>query len=129
MSDIPYDDLDPGIREVVRWLNEAGFPTMDSGDGKAKFDDDGNELPGWEGGTCGYGVPHAIIAVHPHMLVEQADDLVRALRSQVGITVQATSPDGSGVEVQANYDPANGIAVVVLSGLDDDGLARARGAA
>jgi hypothetical protein len=30
---IDYDDLDPGIRRVVRLLNQHGFVTSDSGDG------------------------------------------------------------------------------------------------
>lgn len=37
MSDsIDYDALDPGIRDVVRAINEWGWPTMDSGDGVSK---------------------------------------------------------------------------------------------
>lgn len=33
---VDYDHLDPGIRDVVRLLNDAGFKTTDSGDGVSK---------------------------------------------------------------------------------------------
>lgn len=35
--EVPYDELDPGIAATVRWLNEAGFVTVDSGDGVTKL--------------------------------------------------------------------------------------------
>lgn len=35
--EVPYDDLDPGIRAIVRSLNEAGLVTTDSGDGVSKL--------------------------------------------------------------------------------------------
>ena len=34
---IPYDELDPGICATVRWLNDEGFTTYDSGDGRTKL--------------------------------------------------------------------------------------------
>ena len=36
MNKINYNNLDPGIREFVRELNDAGFVTTDSGDGVSK---------------------------------------------------------------------------------------------
>ncbi|HEX8030309.1 MAG TPA: hypothetical protein VF491_17665 [Vicinamibacterales bacterium] len=33
---VNYDELDPGIREIVRRVNQAGFETTDSGDGVSK---------------------------------------------------------------------------------------------
>jgi hypothetical protein len=36
MTDLNYNDLDPGIRETVRLLRDEGFETVDSGDGVAK---------------------------------------------------------------------------------------------
>jgi len=35
-SKVPYAALDPGIRDVVRLLNDNGFETTDSGDGVSK---------------------------------------------------------------------------------------------
>jgi len=37
MDDFDYASLDPGIRDVVRWLHARGIRTSDSGDGKTKF--------------------------------------------------------------------------------------------
>jgi hypothetical protein len=36
MSDLDYSTLDPGIRDTVRLLRDAGFDTTDSGDGVSK---------------------------------------------------------------------------------------------
>lgn len=33
MTDIDYNEIDPGIRHVVKALNDAGYETTDSGDG------------------------------------------------------------------------------------------------
>lgn len=33
MSEIDYNEIDPGIRHVVKALNDAGYETSDSGDG------------------------------------------------------------------------------------------------
>lgn len=35
MSDIDYDKLSPGIRQLVRQLRQDGFETTDSGDGSS----------------------------------------------------------------------------------------------
>ena len=44
MKDIDYGELDPGIRETVRRLNEEGFETCDSGDGVSKFEKGWDEM-------------------------------------------------------------------------------------
>ena len=44
MTEVPYDELDPGIRETVRWLNKHLFKTTDSGDGVSKFQDPDNPV-------------------------------------------------------------------------------------
>jgi hypothetical protein len=38
MNDVPWDDLEPGIREVVRVLYDAGFPTIASCQGHGEGD-------------------------------------------------------------------------------------------
>jgi hypothetical protein len=43
---VPWDNLDPGIRRLVRLLVDHGFETTDSGDNVSKFDADGKPLPG-----------------------------------------------------------------------------------
>jgi len=42
---IPYDDLDPGIRDAVRLLAGHGFQPTDSGDGVSKVDWQEEALP------------------------------------------------------------------------------------
>lgn len=60
-----YAELDPGIRETVRQLNDAGFTTTDSGDGvskpRAAFDD-GDAIP----------YPHVVVSSSPLGLVHDA---------------------------------------------------------
>jgi len=41
---IDYDEIDPGIRDVVRRLREAGYNTTDSGDGVTKFAEGGEAM-------------------------------------------------------------------------------------
>lgn len=49
----PYDELDPGIRETVRWLYEHGFNPCDSGDGVSK--------PKM---ACAFEQPHVFMTCH-----------------------------------------------------------------
>ncbi len=124
LTEEDYADIDPGIREVVRFLRGHGFDTVDSGDGKTKFPD------GPEGGAMGCAVPMANVAieVEPENLVKEADRL-RDLLESVGVPVGALSggpEDDALVEIQAGYDPADGSSIVVLMFLDDAKLARAR---
>lgn len=51
-----YDDLDPGIVEVVRFLHGHGFETTDSGDGVSKLDPDFK----WHDPHC-WTVPHVAV--------------------------------------------------------------------
>lgn len=44
-EDFPYEELDPGIRELVKLLHDNGWSTMDSGDGVTKLQD-GDDHPG-----------------------------------------------------------------------------------
>lgn len=34
--DFDYEMLDPGVRDMVRWLRKKGYETIDSGDGVSK---------------------------------------------------------------------------------------------
>lgn len=120
MDDLDPLDLDPGIRNTVMRLRALGFETSDSGDGVAKFDAEGNELPGFEGATSGFGVPHVVFIIEPAArLVSEADRLLKVLILE-GVEVGLVDPKDS-VNIQAAYDPVDGIAVVILDGLDDQG--------
>ena len=110
MSEIDYDELDPGIRETVRWLNERGFRTTDSGDGSKAA-----EMP------CAMAEPNVAISVAPADLVQEADRLHRLL-TEAGIHFSAIGTGGR--FIQASYDPADGTAsaCVLLIGVGDRDL-------
>jgi hypothetical protein len=128
---VPYDELDPGIREVVRLLNDNGFNTTDSGDGRSK--------KGTEQEECMWEVPNVVILSRRNVLLDEADALLELLKEQ-GVrcgpdlaTVEELAgpqPEGTefedGVLIQATYDPDGHSAVILLTGLDDDLLAQCR---
>jgi hypothetical protein len=67
-----YDTLDPGIRDTVKLLNDAGFVTTDSGDGVSKPADwyeSGDALP----------YPHVACAVSRAAMLDEADRLQQVL--------------------------------------------------
>jgi hypothetical protein len=104
-----YDEIDPGIRETVRWLRSLGFDTTDSGDGKSKPRDPGEVLD----------FPHVFMVVkRPRWLVDEAN-VLRMLLHERGIPIQQQGPDASTPSIQANYDPGNGSATLMLMGVDD----------
>ena len=108
---VPYDDIDPGIREVVRWVNSLGFETTDSGDGVSKL------------GTmeCALDVPHVhIIELDVVAAVRIADALYAAVITR-GIVLDSMR----GPSIQLSYDPADSTSVVSLYGVDDAMLAAA----
>jgi len=103
-----YEELDPGIRKVVRWLNDNGFKTVDSGDGRTKFTEDGKPLPEWESGDPDFDMviphPHVVIEVTPEALVSETDRLHRLVQERVA--VEPIGFDDEGVSLQGTYDPA-----------------------
>lgn len=115
---VPYAELDPGIRETVRWLNENGFETTDSGDGKTKFED--GDAP-----CCAMDIPNVAIKVDRERLVAETDRLFALL------TARGCGPVPAGPEVvpgevnlQGFYDPTvgDGPAFILVLGLNDQGL-------
>jgi hypothetical protein len=126
-NEVLYDDLDPGIREVVRWLNDNDFDTCDSGDGKAKFGEDGKPLPEWDTGPdaeydCVNPFPHVAMRVPTDRLVHECDRL-RDLLTARGVPLEVQGL-GDSVSIQGTYDPAlaDREAHILLFGLDDVGL-------
>lgn len=127
--DVPYEDLDPGIRAVVRLLADHGFRTTDSGDGVSKV---GTELEG-----CMDPIPNVTIRASKHHLALETDAVVALLESQgVRCGVDRTTLEefcgpqdegkefGDGVLVEGAYYPLEEYAVIFVTGLDDDLLAR-----
>lgn len=127
-DDISYDELDPGIREVVRLFCTNGYVTSDSGDGESK---QGTEQEG-----CMIDRPHVAIFTSPERLVETADKLLDLLHRQgvrsgpdEAMVTELAGPQpigteyGDGVMVEATYDPDNKTALVMVYGLNDTLLA------
>lgn len=123
MSDaVPYEQLDPGIRKVVRWLNENGFETTDSGDGRSKFL--GEDPP-----CCAMNFPNVAITVPRDRLVAEALRLEDLLRSKGCGPVAAREEETPGeVTLQAFYEPVEAgggrseSGYILLCGLDDQVL-------
>lgn len=86
---IEYDELDPGIREVVRRLRAAGFETCDSGDGKSKPPEEGSEMP------------HVIMNCPRENLFSEADRLAAEVATW-GLAAD------HGYSVMASYEPEIG---------------------
>lgn len=113
-----FEDLDPGIRHTVRWLQSEGFDTTDSGDGESKLQGDDPCL-------CALPFPHVAISVSPARLHEEADRLWELL-IQARINVTATIVDNEqlvpAVNVEATYFPGSKTAMILLSGVKDSDL-------
>lgn len=117
--EVPYDELDPGIRETVRWLNDHGFETTDSGDGLSKFDAEGEPMKGWE--DCVMPFPHVVISVDAIFLVRECDRLVRHLEA-IGLSIGQQGLD-DGIFIQGTYDPAlPDKGYILLGNLNDERL-------
>lgn len=69
MEPINYDDLDPGIRDVVIMLRNAGFNTCDSGDGSKA-----NTM------ACAVEYPHVAALTEPDAMIEQSKVMLALLR-------------------------------------------------
>lgn len=129
---VPWDNLDPGIRRLVRLLVDHGFETTDSGDGKSKFDADGKPLPGWESDDPSFEwvmrVPHVFMRTDPGALASECDRLLRVLED-AGITINPIGPTDDAPSMQGTYDPTirdhhNGqrYAIITLTGVSDSDL-------
>jgi hypothetical protein len=100
LSDLDYEDIDVGVRVLVRRLRAKGFDTCDSGDGTKT------------GMGCARDHAHVTIQVKPDDLVSEA----RRLRDEVGyVGVFRLGPIGSGGwSIQATYDPCDESAFIDL---------------
>lgn len=129
----PYDELDAGIRETVRWLFDHGFEPTDSGDGASKFTDPGNRFYGLAGAL---DEPHVFMRVaSPADLAAEADRL-HGLLEERGVVLTGEGPQSqeeaeaygvrlsslrAGVipgSLEASYVPGEP-AVLALLGVDD----------
>jgi hypothetical protein len=100
--------MSPGITRTVTWLNQQGFKTTDSGDGYSNA-----------GMGCELDFPNVTIQCSPYKLVTKARQLMDVLRKQ-GVEVQPINPENpTGPHIEANFDPSDGIAVILLMHVND----------
>jgi hypothetical protein len=98
-----YTELDPGIRNVVRFLWNHGYNTTDSGDGVTK-------------GSYGETEPHVYMTLPSHCdICLEADKLKKLLEAH------GTLPED--VRIETTYSPVDGHRLLMLHGLNDDTLA------
>jgi hypothetical protein len=101
----PWDELDVGICETVRWLWTLGFQPTDSGDGKKQGD---------KAGMIGVlEVPHVFMICAPSELHDEADRLYNACGNVPGWF------DSDDASIQATYFPVDNICVLELYGMHD----------
>jgi hypothetical protein len=106
-------DLNPGIRNLVAWLNERGYETCDSGDGQT------------HDFACDRTYPYVVIQIEePREIWDRTQSLLGDLARE-GIEVRPVS-GASFPQMQATYDPADGTAFIELMHVDDAMLAAAR---
>ena len=106
-----YSALDPGIRETVRWLNDLGYNTSDSGDGVTKP-------------AVGrvFDFPHVVVVLqNKERIAHNADLIARALK-QKGIEC-----DGLEVEVEGVYLAGQQSASIFVRGVNDAMLEKPNG--
>lgn len=111
-------DINPGIRKTVQWLQEHGFHTTDSGDGVTNLA---------AGMLCALPFPHVYMTCEPRELHSESHRLLNLLVQQ-GLNPEATStlPEDPEQEcpawaVEASYNPqAPDIGVLLLRDVDDD---------
>lgn len=105
---IAQEGLCPGIQQTVAWLQGQGFQTTDSGDGHSN-----------EGMECALPFPNVTMVCSPAEMAVESDRLLGLLRDR-GVVVEPGSPEEPGPpRIQASYDPANGVAVIMLVNVDD----------
>lgn len=97
VASIDYSQLDPGIRDIVRQLRDAGFETTDSGDGHSKA----AEI--FDGEALDYA--HVFCVATPGHLVAEAKLLAQALND-------LSAP--ARWRVEGSYSPADDSALLLI---------------
>ena len=105
VTNLDYDQLDPGIRKTVRWLRSLGYETTDSGDGRSKDLSDTDNLD----------VPHVAIALPDQCKPAPFGD--RIWREIQMFFDDGEAPDA--VHVEVSYSARDQRWIVMVYGLDD----------
>jgi hypothetical protein len=105
----PYD---LGVRELVERLQAAGFRTTDSGDGVSKPAEQRT-----------MDIPHVCIHPDAEELISEANLVALFLRDR-GVTLEPLGPDSpeDHPRVEASYDPASGVALILVLGVRSEML-------
>ena len=111
--ELDYSEIDPGIRETVRWLRSHGFETTDSGDGISKFDG-----PNFMG--CALEYPHVFMVLRNLETAFHEADRLHSILEKMGAFVQSAMP----TYVQASYSPVDRLVILELGYFSDWLLAR-----
>jgi len=133
MEDINYDELDPGIRKLVRLLRDNGFDTTDSGDGAFKFEDIPDEEIEVDGPTpvgfrmaCAEPVANVYMQCARDTLLAESERLVSFLKGIVreGLLTEMFEDPALGqmvprVAIEAIFLPIEGVAMLFLHGISD----------
>lgn len=91
------EDLCPGIRACVAYLNKVGFETTDSGDGS-------HFAAGME---CAWEEPMVVIQATEHTMVGLSRQLHRLVHDKQNL---------AGIQIEATYSPVDGVASVIAYG-------------
>lgn len=122
---VPYEELDSGIRATVRWLNENGFRTTDSGDGRSKYAN-GDECAM----DCAMPFPNVAILTNPSDLATECERLSELLRERgIPPVPMGSEIEPGNIHIQGSYDPtleSDVRSFILLFGLDDSMLPPSR---
>jgi hypothetical protein len=109
-EEFDYKQLCPGIRNAVRWFHAWEWDTSDSGDG-SRFKDGGF--------MCALEVPMVVISIKEcHFMCHDANALSNELAREM------SPEDFDKVDIQAMYNPRDGVANILVTG---DGLLKLKG--
>lgn len=89
---VNYDELDPGIRDMVRAINEWGWATTDSGDGVSK------QEPEWDT-SC--------VIPYPHVACESQWGSTAVVAEAHTLAEKLVERFGAGWYVEASYSTAD----------------------
>jgi hypothetical protein len=98
--------INPNIVRMVALLQENGFKTCDSGDGKT------------HAAACDRDYGYVSMIADPEILIAESERLVRVLDA-AGVKVHQMNSDELPC-TQASYDPVSGTAIIDLMFVTDD---------
>ena len=101
------DNINPGIKKTVKWFNDLGYKTSDSGDGVTHDFE------------CDRDYAYVTILLDDPMTLSTQADRIKALIEERGVSVLAV---GEYPCIQADYDPVNKLAIIQVMGLSDKEL-------